>query len=116
MAKAKEKVSKSSLIREILKDAPGMEPKDVVAKLAEQGHNISVNLVYGIKGGMKETKRRKKKIAKAAMAAVVKPSSNGQATPASKTDAITLIRDVKELVGRAGGYERLKELVDALAD
>ena len=116
MAKAKEKVSKSSLIREILKDAPGMEPKDVVAKLAEQGHNISVNLVYGIKGGMKETKRRKKKIAKAAMAAVVKPSSNGQATPAVKADAITIIRDVRALAQKAGGFVKLKELVDALAE
>lgn len=62
---------------------------------------------------MKEKKRRKKRVAKAAMAALSKPNSNGQI---NKTDAIALIRDVKALAERAGGYEKLKELVDALAE
>ncbi len=48
---------------------------------------------------------------KAAKAAA--PSSNGQV---SKADAATMIRDVKALALRAGGYEKLKDLVDALAE
>ena len=42
-----------------------------------------------------------------------KPSSHGQV---SETDAITLIRDVKHLAGKVGGYEKLMELVKALAE
>jgi hypothetical protein len=41
------------------------------------------------------------------------PSANGIA---GKTDAITMIREVKALAEKAGGYEKLKELVDALAE
>ena len=61
---------------------------------------------------MKEKKRRKARVAKAAMAAASKPSTNGQM---SKPDAITMIREVKALAEKAGGYEKLKELVEALA-
>jgi len=34
----------------------------------------------------------------------------------AKTDALTMIREVKALAAKAGGYEKLKELVDALAE
>ena len=51
------------------------------------------------------------RVVKAAKAAA--PSRNGQV---SKTDAITMIREVKALAEKAGGYEKLKELVDALAE
>jgi hypothetical protein len=40
-------------------------------------------------------------------------SSNGHV---SKSDAITLIRDVRALAERAGGYDHLRELVDALSE
>ena len=33
-----------------------------------------------------------------------------------KADAITMIREVKALAAKAGGYDKLKELVDALAE
>ena len=61
---------------------------------------------------MKERSKRKKKITKAAMAAT-KPSSNGQS---NKADATTMIREVRALAAKAGGYEKLKELVDALTN
>src|SRR5687768_11456283 len=93
--------NKSQSIREYLTANPEAKAKDVVAALGKTGVKVNDGLVYAVKGSMKEKKRRKKKIAKAAMAAVSKPSSNGQA---SKTDAITLIKDVKDLAGRAGGY------------
>jgi hypothetical protein len=37
------------------------------------------------------------------------------ASKGSAPDAITLIREVRHLAERAGGYEKLKDLVDALA-
>jgi hypothetical protein len=52
-------------------------------------------------------------VVNAAMAATSKPSNNGAA---SNTDTITMIRDVKALAERAGGFEKLRELVDALAN
>ena len=106
-------VNKSQSAREFLTANPDASVKDVVAALGTKGIKVSENLVYGVKGGMKEKKKRKKRIAKAAMAAVAKPSSNGQA---SKTDAITLIRAVRDLAQQAGGFSKLKELVDALAE
>ena len=110
---AKKKVNMSQMVRDILKANPEMKAKEVVEALA--GTGVNEGLVYAVKGAMKEKKKRKKRVAKAAMAAVAQPSSNGQATPASKSDAITMIKEVKALAAKAGGYEKLKELVDALA-
>ena len=45
--------------------------------------------------------------------AATKPSSNGQS---NKADATTMIREVRALAAKAGGYEKLKELVDALTN
>jgi hypothetical protein len=108
---AKTKVNKSKIVREILAATPEMKAKEVVAAMAAKGHKITDALVYTIKGSMTEKKKRKKRVVKAAKAAV--PSSNGQV---SKGDAITMIREVKALAEKAGGYEKLKELVDALAE
>jgi hypothetical protein len=63
--------------------------------------------VYFVKGKVTVTKQRKTRIVKAAKAAA---SSNGAVDP------ISLIRDVRALSLRAGGYEKLKELVAALAE
>lgn len=106
---AKEKPSKSQQVRELLEKEPDLAVKDVVATLAEKGTTVTPNLVYGIKGAMSERKKRKKRVAKAAMAA----SSNG--APA-KSDAISMIREVKALAAKAGGYAKLTELVAALAE
>ena len=108
---AKRKVNKSQLVRELLSAKPEMKAKEVVEAMGAKGHKITDALVYTIKGSMKEKKKRKARVVKAAKAAV--PSSNGQA---SKADAITMIREVKSLAQKAGGYEKLKELVDALAE
>ena len=111
MAKTKGK-NRSQSIRDYLTANPNSKSKEVVEALAKNGIKVNDGLVYAVKGSMKEKKRRKKRVARAAMAAVRTPSSNGVA---SKTDAITMIREVKTLAEKAGGYERLKELVDALA-
>jgi hypothetical protein len=114
MAKTKGK-NTSQTIRDYLTTNPEAKAKEVVEALGKTGVKTNEGLVYAVKGGMKEKKRRKKRVAKAAMAAVSKPSSNGQPSKPSKPDAITMIREVKALAEKAGGYEKLKELVDALA-
>ena len=101
-------VPKSLSIREYLTANPEAKAKDVVEALGKTGIEVNEGLVYSVKGAMKEKSKRKKKIAKAAMASVTL-ASNGQA---SKTDAITLIRDAKELAGRAGGYRSAQSRVD----
>jgi hypothetical protein len=108
---AKTKVNKSELVREILTANPELKAREVVETMAAKGHKITDAHVYTIKGSMKEKKKRKVRVARAAKSAA--PSSNGQV---SKADAITMIREVKALAEKAGGYERLKELVAALAE
>jgi hypothetical protein len=108
MAKSKGKNTSQS-IRDYLTANPEAKAKDVVEALGKSGVKTNEGLVYAVKGAMKEKKKRKKRVAKAAMAAA--PSSNGKV---SKGDAITMIREVKALAEKAGGYEKLKELVDAL--
>ncbi len=112
MARAKDGTNKSEAIREYLTANPDAGAKAVVEALGKKGIEVKEGLVYAVKGSMKEKAKRKKKIAKAAMAAA-KPSSNGQA---SKSDAVALIHDVRALAKRSGGYEQLMELVKALAE
>src|SRR4051812_6092610 len=96
-------VNKSQNVREYLGANPKAPAKEVVEALAGKGIKVSENLVYGIKGAMKEKKQRKARVVKAAKAATA--SSNGTA---SRDEIITMIRDVKALAQRAGGYENLK--------
>ena len=112
MAKTKGK-NRSQSIRDYLTVNPDSKAKEVVEALSKAGIKTNEGLVYAVKGSMTEKKRRKKRVAKAAMAAVSKPSNNGHV---SKADAVTMIREAKALAEKAGGYEKLKELVDALAE
>jgi hypothetical protein len=107
---AKAKVNKSQLVREILQADPKQPVNAVVKAMADKGHTISANLVYFLKGKARGAKKRKRRIARAAKTAV---SANGAT---NKADAITLIRDVKTLAARVGGFEKLKKLVDAMAE
>lgn len=105
------RISSSQRIRDVLMDSPDLTAKEVVAQLAAKGVKVSEALVYSVKGGLKEKKNRKARVVKAAKAAAI--GTNGAP---SKVDALSMIRDVKALAHRAGGYEQLKELVDALAE
>src|SRR4051794_16859614 len=110
--KAKEKTNLSEAVRAYFTENPKAKAKEVVAELGSKGITVKEGLVYAVKGSMKEKSNRKKRVAKAAMAAA-KPSNNGQV---SKTDAITMVRAVKDLAAKAGGYEKLIELAKALAE
>lgn len=111
MARSKGKVNKSQLVREMLQKTPEISVADVVKAMNAQGHKITPNLVYFVRGKMAGRKARKNRIIRAAKATV--PSQNGHA---AKTDVIAMIRDVKALAERAGGLGQLKRLVDALAE
>jgi hypothetical protein len=111
MAKKRNGPTKSHSIREHLTANPTASAKEVVASLAEMGINTNEGLVYAVKGGMKERKKRKARVVKAAKAASAE--SNGAAR---KVDVLSMIKEVKGLAKRAGGFEKLKELVDALAE
>jgi arginine repressor len=109
MAKKNGDPNRSQAIREFLEASPTSSAKEVVAALDANGITVKESLVYAVKGSMKERRQRKARVVKAAKAA----SATGTA---SKTDAITMVREVKALALKAGGYEKLKELVDALAE
>ena len=110
---AKAKVNLSQAVRDFLTANPKAKAREVVDALAKTGITVKEGLVYAVKGSMKEKKQRKKRVARAAMAAAAKSSSNGAM---AKSDAITMIREVRALAAKAGGFEKLKELVDALAE
>jgi hypothetical protein len=111
---AAKKVNKSQLVRDLLKSNPDMKPKEVVEVLAKDGHKITANLGYFLKGKAAGKKAKKKRIVKAAAAAAAGGTiiDNGFVGG----DTLSLIKDVKALAQRAGGYGKLKELVDALAN
>ena len=87
---------KSQAIRDLLKTNPRMKAKAVVEALAQKGLRVSNNLVYLVKAKMGRG-RRKAARAKAA-------SLNG-------ADPLALLRDVRALADRVGGFEKLQELV-----
>lgn len=107
---AKGKVNKSQLVRDHLQRNPEAKANDVVAALGKQGHKVTPNLVYFLKGKSAAKKQRRARVVKAANAAA---KGNGH-TP--KSDASTLVREVKALAQRAGGYDKLQDLVEALAE
>jgi hypothetical protein len=104
-------VNKSQAVRDYFGTNPTAKAKEVVEALAKNGLHVKEGLVYAVKGAMKEKKKRKARLVKAAKAAT--PSNNGHVT---KSDAISMIREVKALAQKTGGYEKLKDLVDALAE
>ncbi len=111
MAKKKNGTSTSQSIRDHLNANPSAKAKEVVEALAKNGIKTNKGLVYAVKGSMKERKRRKKRVARAAMATT---KAHGVGNP--KADAITMIREVRALAEKAGGYKKLKELVEALSE
>ena len=59
MAKSKVKMNRSQAVREFFTANPKASAKEVVAGLGEKGITVKEGLVYAVKGGMKEKKRRK---------------------------------------------------------
>ena len=104
MAKRAGSVNKSAAIREILKANPKMPVKEVRATLAERGVHVAPPLVYVVKAKAKLRRRRRKQLRKR----MDKAARNG--------NPVELIMKVKDLAAEAGGFGKLKQLVEVLAD
>jgi hypothetical protein len=111
MPKTKSEPNKSQVIRDHLTENPKAKAKEIVSALGEKGVKITEGLVYAVKGAMAAKKGRKKRVMRAAKAALENERGNGFV----KQDVLSLIVDVKAIAARAGGYDKLKDLVDALA-
>src|SRR5947209_7522711 len=107
MGRKKNGTSKSEEIRQVLKANPEIGAKEMVAKLAEKGIEISENLYYYTKGQMKGRKSRKKRAQKVV-------SKVAEATGVVRSDALATILKVKALANEVGGLKKLRALVDAL--
>jgi hypothetical protein len=105
MAKSKNRVSKSSAIRDLYSRDPKVPVKDAVAILAKQGISVQPNLVYYIKSHMKHKARRAKR--RGAME---------RAHKVGMTNPVDLIVDLRKLAERAGGMRNLMRLAEILTD
>jgi hypothetical protein len=101
VAKVKAEINKSEVIRKIFADNPGATAKEVVAKLKAQGIEASEGLIYSCKPGVK-----KKKLAKAKAKAA--PSVSGAL---SIGESLAVTKNAAQMVG---GWEMLKQIVDAM--
>jgi len=98
---ARQKVSMSQHIRDVLSESPGLTGPEIIAALAKKGHDAKSALVYYVKARFKPAKHRKK--------AAPVASSNGTLDP------VALISKTKALAADVGGMSKLKELVEALS-
>jgi hypothetical protein len=102
-AKSSGELNKSTMIREAFAKNPKAKAKDVADALKAQGVDVSVNLVYLVKGKVAGGKKRAAKAAKATPAA-------------SHGDALATIMKVKKVAEEIGGMKTLKALVEALSE
>ncbi len=98
---AKSKINRSAAIREYLKENRKAKAQEVVDALAAQGIEVTAGLVYMQKGRIKSKRGRR-------VAAIAKASRNGAA------DAVALIKMTRALAVKAGGINKLKELLEVL--
>jgi hypothetical protein len=108
MAK-KNDINRSEEIRQLLKANPEIGPKEVVAKLAEKGIEVSNALFYFVKGQIKGRNARKTKVQKTV-------TKVAESTHTTRTDAVSTILKVKAWAREVGGLKNLKALVEALSD
>jgi hypothetical protein len=94
------KVNKSAAIREAMEQNPKAKTREIVALLAEKGIKVAPTLVYYIKSHARHAKRKARRM---------------QAMARGAGNPVELVMQVKSLARAAGGYENLKQLVDALA-
>jgi hypothetical protein len=109
MAKKNDGVNKSEDVRQLLRANPEIGSKEVVAKLAEKGIEVSNALFYFVKGQIKGRKARKRKAQKAV-------TKVAEFSHVNRTDAVTTILKIKACAKEVGGMKNLKALVEALSD
>src|SRR5262245_12539074 len=95
------KATKSARIRSLLEANPKMPVKAVVSSLAARGVKVPSSMVYFLRAKMRR-RARKQRIRQAV-------EKNGSA------NAVELIVKVRGLATEAGGYDKLKQLIEILA-
>ena len=106
---AKKTVNKSEEVRTVLKATPTASAKEVVATLKQKGIDVSEYLVYGVKQDLAKKAKKAKATAKAA--SPVKVAASSPKIHLGVGASIALIKTTAEKVG---GWDALKEIVDAL--
>ena len=105
MARKKNGLNKSQLIRDVLAEDPKADFQSVRAKLEAKGVKIGGALFYMVKSKAKYAKRKAKRV---------------KAEEASSTmtmrSPVEVVRKVKELARDVGGMKNLMHLVSVLAD
>src|SRR5437899_827404 len=97
----RKKAKKSAQIRQLLEANPKMLVKDIVSTLASKGVRVQSSTVYFLRAKMRR-KARKQRVRQVV-------GTNGA------VNAVDLIVKVRNLAGEAGGYDRLRQLVDILS-
>ena len=106
MAKKPREGNKSQAIRDYHRENPKAKAKEIIAGLAEKGVAVKPNLVYLVIGKEKGERRHRRQ---------VQQRATNVATAAGNLDAVKTILQVKALAVEVGGYDALKQLVDALS-
>mgnify|MGYP001090708735 CR=1 FL=1 len=104
-------VNKSQEIRDLLKSDPAIKATDVVKKLADKGVKITPALFYLVKGKVAGRKSRRKQNQRNAVFLATKSQAG-----AKRSDAVAIIRKVKEIAAEVGGLRALSELIEALSE
>jgi hypothetical protein len=105
-AAAKDGSNMSQAIRDIYKENPKLKAKEIQSALAERGIDVKLNLVYLVVGKEKGANKQRRKVQRLA---------TNVATAAGNHDAVQTILKVKALATEVGGYDTLKELIEALS-
>jgi hypothetical protein len=94
--------TKSDAVREVLSQTPHVSVREAVNILAARGIKVQPSLVYALKSKARQKKRRQTRQRVAAV------TGNG--------DPVALIVKVRGLAMEAGGFGKLKALVEVLAE
>jgi len=97
--------SKSEAVREALAQNPEAGTRELIAKLASNGIRVAPTLVYYVRSKQNQARRRLKR-ARVAEASQRTASRN----------PVELVLRVKDLAVEVGGIDKLKLLVDLLAE
>ncbi len=96
----------SQAIRDLHRENPHLKAKEIISTLSERGIEVKANLVYLVMGKEQGAKSQRRKVQRRATNVV---------TAAGNHDAVQTILKVKALALEVGGYDALKELIEALS-
>ncbi len=116
----KKKVTKTAAIQRYLKRKPDAKPREIVAALAKKGIQVTPATVSTIKNQMKNkgllpaaggTAKPKR-----ATASARRGRKPGRPRQAEANTTLDMLKQAKSLAESAGGVDKAKKLLDALAE